>query len=159
MTSNSEVARGEVVKTRKNLGPSSKSRAKVNSARSTQMNEVSLKVATRSNASTAVRSTDSRQRKNLLYSGSKDQEVAGNTPLNKPHSGAGVRNLRAPLLGELGAADKETLEISKKKTQAQLAREKLAAAAAKKLHANSQTQARTDTGTARESPGSCPAGR
>ena len=142
MTSKSEVASSEVVKTRKNLGPSSKLKAKVNSARSSQMNDVSLKVATRSNGGGVVRSTDSRQRNNLLYSGLKDK-APKKAPVSKPAQSAGVRNLRAPLLGELGAADKETLEINQKKTQAQMAREKLASAAAKKLHANSQAQAKT----------------
>jgi len=141
MTSKSEVVSGEVVKTRKNLGPSSKLTAKANLRNSPTMNDVPLKVATRSNGG-SVASTDSRQRNNLLHAGQKKQ-VEKKAPVNKKVQGAGVRNLRAPLLGELGAADKETLEISKRKTQAQLAREKLANTAAKKLHARAQAQAQS----------------
>lgn len=107
------------------------------------MNDMPLKAATRSNGG-SVPSTDSRQRNNLLHSGQKKQ-VQKKAPVNNIVQGAGVRNLRAPLLGELGAADKETLEISKKKTQAQLAREKLASSAAKKLHARAQAQAQNQT--------------
>ena len=147
MTSKSEVASGEVVKTRKNLGPSSKLRAKSNLRNSSSMNDVPLKAATRSNGGGVAASTDSRQRNNLLHAGSKNQ-APKKAPVNKVATGVGVRNLRAPLLGELGAADKETLEISKKKTQAQLAREKLANAAAKKLHAHAQAQAHTQRGGA-----------
>jgi len=142
MTSKSEVASGEAVKTRKNLGPSPKLRTNSNLAGAATSGDVPLKVATRQKSSPGVASTDSRQRNNLLHSGVKNQ-TQKKAPVGIALS-TGVRNLRAPLLGKLGAADKETLEISKKKTQAQLAREKLATAAAKKLHATSQAQSQAN---------------
>jgi len=144
MTRKSEVASGEAVKTRKNLGPSSKLGTKSSTRNSAVMNDVPLKVATRATSGQVVASTDSRQRNNLLHNGLKNQPQK-KAPVRKSVSESGVRNLRAPMLGNLGAADKETLEVNKKKTQAQLARERLATAAAKKLHASSQAQSQANT--------------
>ena len=151
MTSKSEVASGEAVKSRKNLAPDSKLKARASVRSSSLMdsslmeNEVPLKVATKSaganTSSSAAVSTNSRRRNNLASPGVKNHG-GKKAPVRKSAQEASVRNLRAPLLGDLGAADKESLETSKKKTQAQMARERLATAAAKKLHTHSQANAK-----------------
>lgn len=133
MTSKSEVSRGEAVKVRKILAPDVKMKAQVNARRSAAPDAAQLKAATKSNIE-AQRSANAGNR-HVLNPGNKP--IRSDKPRAVTASGS-VRNLRVTA----GVEKTKPSAGEARKSHAQLAREKLAAAAARKIRAE-QEQAKS----------------
>ena len=125
MTSKSEAIRGQAVKARKILAPDAKLKAQLKARKESIPNTAEMKAATKANVD-AIKAVNARER-----------NVVGSSPNRKPAANPSVRNLRAK-----AGVDKASLRngTTAKKTQAQMAREKLATAAAKTAQAQSKAR-------------------
>jgi len=140
MTSKRDAS-GQAVKARKILAPDANMKAQMKARRAAAETANQMKVASQANVD-AIKAVNARERKDQIAE-KKPLPSVDNRSENRAVSSARPRNLRVT-----SGATKASLENSAKKTQAQLAREKLASAAAKKARQQNQAQAKQ---TARES--------
>lgn len=133
MTSKSNVS-GQAVKARKNLAPDAKLKAQMKARKATVDSAHQMKVATQANVD-AIKSVNAREQK-AQTTNNKVSPSLNNRSGSQKSGTARPRNLKVS-----SGATKASLSNTPKKTQAQLAREKLASAAAKKARQQNQVRA------------------
>lgn len=140
MTSKSNV-RGQAVKARKILAPDAKLKAQMKARKATVDSAHQTKVASQANVD-AIKAVNAKEQKAQAANNNASPSISNRSDTRNPGT-ARPRNLKVA-----SGATKASLGNTSKKTQAQLAREKLASAAAKKARQQIQRQAKQ---TARES--------
>ena len=145
MTSKSNVG-GQAVKARKILAPDAKLKAQMKARRAAVESAHQMKVASQANVD-AIKAINARERKSQQSVSNKTAQSINNPSDNQKPGSTRPRNLKVS-----SGATKATLGNAPKKTQAQLAREKLASAAAQK--ARQQTQAQVKQTIREASPSS-----
>ena len=142
MTSKRDVS-GQAVKARKILAPDAKLKAQMKARKAVIETADKMKVASQANVD-AIKAVNSRERKAQIAE--KKSATADSRAQKNPATSSRPRNLRVA-----SGATKASLENTSKKTQAQLAREKLAKAAAQKARQQSQARAKHSANPASES--------
>lgn len=146
MTSKSDVS-GQAVKARKILAPDARLKAQMKARKAAIESAQQMKAASQANID-AIKAVNARAR-NEQPANQKSGSVARQSAAKSATRKSVPRNLRVE-----SAAPKRSTEDATRKTQAQLAREKLASAAAKKVRMHMEAQARSES--AAQQPASQP---
>jgi len=133
MTSKRDAS-SQAVKARKILAPDAQMKAQMKARRAVVETANQMKVASQANVD-AIKAVNARERKATQIAENKPISSVDSSSEKRAAGSARPRNLRAT-----SGATKASLGNSTKKTQAQLAREKLASAAAKKARQQNQAQ-------------------